>query len=185
MRSHRVTICTMGDTGHGKTSLVRAILKHCDPNYEACRSGRVMVPCNHEFCTAAKTYGITDLPSDKVVKLFCDSREPYRLDGAILVVSAADGVTLNVRKQVSLSRWFGVPVVVPFLSKSDLVDQAERLQNVKRSVRTLLYQNGYGVFDVPVIHGAFNDNVQSSVSACDNLNAFIDLLDRKLFSPYA
>ncbi len=177
-----ISICTIGGTGHGKSTLVHAILESLKPGaYDNYNRG-VVSTSNYDFKTAAKKYRIHDIPATYVARSFCNSPRYY---GAVLVVSSVEGVTPEVRKHVQLARWFGIPTLVPFLNKCDLIDQSSNLLQAKREIRTLLYLNGYRVFDLPISHGSAIECLKHENSGWEGIQSLLDTLDRTIFSPYA
>jgi elongation factor Tu len=167
-----VNVGTIGHVDHGKTTLTAALTKVAadkgwakfvsyDEVAKASESqGRrdptkiLTIATSHvEYSTDARHYAHVDCPghADYVKNMITGAAQ---MDGAILVVSAADGPMPQTREHVLLARQVDVPYIVVFLNKVDLIDDPELLDLVELEVRDLLKQYGFPGDDVPVIRGA-------------------------------
>jgi small GTP-binding protein len=174
-----VNIGTIGHVDHGKTSLTAAITKYfgdfkaydqIDAAPEEKARGITISTSHVEYETPNRHYAHVDCPghADYVKNMITGAAQ---MDGAILVVSAADGPMPQTREHILLARQVGVPALVVFLNKVDLVDDAELLELVELEVRELLSKYEFPGDDIPMIgvkatliDGAFHD-VDSSVLA--------------------
>ena len=164
-----VNIGTLGHVDHGKTTLTAAIstvlAKHGDnkgaakdyasiDNAPEERERGITINTSHiEYETATRHYAHIDAPghADYVKNMITGAAQ---MDGAILVVSAADGPMPQTREHILLSRQVGVPYMVVFLNKVDMVDDEELLELVEMEVRDLLSEYEFPGDDVPVIAGS-------------------------------
>ncbi len=157
-----VNVGTIGHVDHGKTSLTAAITKYfgeykrydqIDAAPEEKARGITISTAHVEYETAARHYAHVDCPghADYVKNMITGAAQ---MDGAILVVSAADGPMPQTREHILLARQVGVPALVVFLNKVDLVDDAELLELVELEVRELLSKYEYPGDDIPMIKGS-------------------------------
>ena len=162
-----VNIGTIGHVDHGKTSLTAAITKvlakaggatytaydQIDKAPEEKERGITISTAHVEYETANRHYAHVDCPghADYVKNMITGAAQ---MDGAILVVSAADGPMPQTREHILLARQVGVPAVVVFLNKVDMVDDPELLDLVEMEVRDLLNQYNFPGDDIPVIRGS-------------------------------
>ena len=165
-KSH-VNISTIGHVDHGKTTLTAAIAtvlsKHggreaqsydsIDNAPEEKERGITINTSHIEYETETRHYAHVDCPghADYVKNMITGAAQ---MDGAILVVSAADGPMPQTREHILLSRNVGVPYIVVFLNKMDMVDDEELLELVEMEVRDLLSEYDFPGDDVPVIAGS-------------------------------
>ena len=165
-KSH-VNIGTIGHVDHGKTTLTAAIAtvlsKHgggeaqsydsIDNAPEEKERGITITTSHIEYETETRHYAHVDCPghADYVKNMITGAAQ---MDGAILVVSAADGPMPQTREHILLSRNVGVPYIVVFLNKMDMVDDEELLELVEMEVRDLLSEYDFPGDDVPVIAGS-------------------------------
>ena len=165
-KSH-VNIGTIGHVDHGKTTLTAAIAtvlsKHgggeaqsydsIDNAPEEKERGITINTSHIEYETETRHYAHVDCPghADYVKNMITGAAQ---MDGAILVVSAADGPMPQTREHILLSRNVGVPYIVVFLNKMDMVDDEELLELVEMEVRDLLSEYDFPGDDVPVIAGS-------------------------------
>ncbi|HBI1716077.1 TPA: elongation factor Tu [Enterococcus faecalis] len=165
-KSH-VNIGTIGHVDHGKTTLTAAIAtvlsKHgggeaqsydsIDNTPEEKERGITINTSHIEYETETRHYAHVDCPghADYVKNMITGAAQ---MDGAILVVSAADGPMPQTREHILLSRNVGVPYIVVFLNKMDMVDDEELLELVEMEVRDLLSEYDFPGDDVPVIAGS-------------------------------
>lgn len=162
-----VNIGTIGHVDHGKTTLTAAITKvlaekgqadfqdysMIDKAPEERERGITINTAHVEYETEKRHYAHIDAPghADYVKNMITGAAQ---MDGAILVVSAADGPMPQTREHILLSRNVGVPYIVVFLNKMDMVDDEELLELVEMEVRDLLSEYDFPGDDVPVIAGS-------------------------------
>ena len=162
-----VNVGTIGHVDHGKTTLTAAITTVLAKkgfaeasNYAAIdnapeeRERGITINTSHvEYATETRHYAHVDCPghADYVKNMITGAAQ---MDGAILVVSAADGPMPQTREHILLSRQVGVPYIVVFLNKVDMVDDEELLELVEMEVRDLLTEYDFPGDDVPVIAGS-------------------------------
>jgi elongation factor Tu len=157
-----VNIGTIGHVDHGKTSLTAAITKYfgeykrydqIDAAPEEKARGITISTAHVEYETPARHYAHVDCPghADYVKNMITGAAQ---MDGAILVVSAADGPMPQTREHILLARQVGVPSIVVFLNKVDQVDDPELLELVELEVRELLSKNEFPGDDIPIIPGS-------------------------------
>ncbi len=157
-----VNIGTIGHVDHGKTSLTAAITKYfgeykrydqIDAAPEEKARGITISTAHVEYETAARHYAHVDCPghADYVKNMITGAAQ---MDGAILVVSAADGPMPQTREHILLARQVGVPSIVVFLNKVDQVDDAELLELVELEVRELLSKYEFPGDDIPIVKGS-------------------------------
>jgi len=160
-------IGTIGHVDHGKTSLTAAITKvlakaggakftsydNIDKAPEERARGITISTSHVEYETANRHYAHVDCPghADYVKNMITGAAQ---MDGAILVVSAADGPMPQTREHILLARQVGVPSLVVFLNKCDMVDDEELLELVELEVRELLSSYNFPGDDIPVIRGS-------------------------------
>ena len=160
-------IGTIGHVDHGKTSLTAAITKilaksggatytaydQIDKAPEERARGITISTAHVEYETAARHYAHVDCPghADYVKNMITGAAQ---MDGAILVVSAADGPMPQTREHILLARQVGVPALVVFLNKCDMVDDPELLELVEMEVRELLSSYQFPGDDIPIIKGS-------------------------------
>jgi len=162
-----VNIGTIGHVDHGKTSLTAAITKvlaqsggaefkaydQIDSAPEEKARGITINTAHVEYETANRHYAHVDCPghADYVKNMITGAAQ---MDGAILVVSAADGLMPQTREHILLSRQVGVPAIVVFMNKADMVDDKELLELVEMEIRDLLTSYKFPGDKVPVITGS-------------------------------
>ncbi|MCL6583768.1 MAG: elongation factor Tu [bacterium] len=162
-----VNIGTIGHVDHGKTTLTSAITKvlankglaeykafdQIDNAPEERERGITIATAHVEYQTENRHYAHVDCPghADYVKNMITGAAQ---MDGAILVVSAADGPMPQTREHILLARQVGVPYIVVFLNKVDMVDDEELLELVELEVRELLSQYEFPGDEVPVIRGS-------------------------------
>jgi elongation factor Tu len=157
-----VNIGTIGHVDHGKTSLTAAITKYfgeykrydqIDAAPEEKARGITISTAHVEYETQNRHYAHVDCPghADYVKNMITGAAQ---MDGAILVVSAADGPMPQTREHILLARQVGVPSIVVFLNKVDQVDDAELLELVELEVRELLTKNEFPGDDIPIVKGS-------------------------------
>ena len=163
-----LNVGTMGHIDHGKTTLTAAITKvlsegnsnveftafdEIDKAPEERERGITIAIAHVEYETEARHYAHVDMPghADYVKNMITGAAQ---VDGAILVVSAADGPMPQTREHVLLARQVGVPYIVVFLNKTDQVDDAELLDLVELEVRDLLTEYEFPGDEIPVVKGS-------------------------------
>ena len=162
-----VNVGTIGHVDHGKTTLTAAITKYCatkglaqfmaydqiDKAPEERERGITIATAHVEYQTAARHYAHVDCPghADYVKNMITGAAQ---MDGAILVVSAADGPMPQTREHILLARQVGVPYIVVFLNKVDMVDDKELLELVELEVRELLTSYKFPGTEIPIIKGS-------------------------------
>ena len=160
-------IGTIGHVDHGKTSLTAAITKvlaetggatftaydQIDKAPEEKARGITIATAHVEYETAKRHYAHVDCPghADYVKNMITGAAQ---MDGAILVVSAADGPMPQTREHILLARQVGVPALVVFLNKVDMVDDPELLDLVELEVRELLSKYDFPGDDIPIVKGS-------------------------------
>ena len=186
-----VNIGTIGHVDHGKTTLSAAITSHCAKKY----GDKVLKYDEIDNAPEEKARGITintrhlEYQSDKrhYAHIDCPGHADYvknmitgaaQMDGAILVVSAPDSVMPQTREHILLARQVGVPKIVVFLNKVDLLDDPELLELVEAEVQDVLESYGYPA-DTPIVKGsafkALADGASAEDTACiDELLAVMD-----------
>jgi elongation factor Tu len=162
-----VNVGTIGHVDHGKTTLTAALTIVCadvwggekkaydqiDAAPEEKARGITINTAHVEYESAERHYAHVDCPghADYVKNMITGAAQ---MDGAILVCSAADGPMPQTREHILLSRQVGVPYIVVFLNKADMVDDAELLELVEMEVRELLSQYNFPGDDTPIVVGS-------------------------------
>jgi elongation factor Tu len=162
-----VNVGTIGHVDHGKTTLTAAITTvlsklfggeakaydQIDAAPEEKARGITINTAHVEYETKNRHYAHVDCPghADYVKNMITGAAQ---MDGAILVVSAADGPMPQTREHILLARQVGVPYIIVFLNKCDMVDDAELLELVEMEVRELLTKYEFPGDDTPIIHGS-------------------------------
>jgi elongation factor Tu len=160
-------IGTIGHVDHGKTSLTAAITKvlaetggatftsyaNIDKAPEERERGITISTAHVEYETTARHYAHVDCPghADYVKNMITGAAQ---MDGGILVVSATDGPMPQTREHILLARQVGVPALVVFMNKVDLVDDAEIIELVELEIRELLSSYDFDGDNIPVIQGS-------------------------------
>ena len=161
-------IGTIGHVDHGKTTLTAAITKtlnarlgtgqvisfdQIDKAPEERARGITISTAHVEYETSKRHYAHVDCPghADYVKNMITGAAQ---MDGAILVVAATDGVMAQTKEHILLARQVGVPYIVVFLNKCDMVDDPELLELVEMEVRDLLNEYGFPGDDTPIIQGS-------------------------------
>jgi elongation factor Tu len=202
-----VNIGTIGHVDHGKTSLTAAITKVlavANPRIQARsydqidnapeeRERGVTINASHvEYETDNRHYAHVDCPghADYIKNMITGAAQ---MDGSILVVSAADGPMPQTREHILLSRQVGVPFMVVFLNKCDMVDDPELLDLVELEVRELLKEYKFPGDDVPVIRGSAlkalegsgsDDAAKPILELMAQVDAYIPMPERAIDKPF-
>jgi elongation factor Tu len=194
-----VNVGTIGHVDHGKTTLTAAITEvqaakglaefvafdQIDKAPEERERGITIATAHVEYETEARHYAHVDCPghADYVKNMITGAAQ---MDGAILVVSAADGPMPQTREHILLARQVNVPYIVVFLNKVDMVDDEELLDLVELEVRELLSEYDYPGDDVPMIRGsalkALEDG-QSGSEATKCIDELMEALDTYIPQP--
>ena len=193
-------IGTIGHVDHGKTTLTAAITRvlservagntatsfdMIDKAPEERERGITINSAHVEYETEKRHYAHVDCPghADYVKNMITGAAQ---MDGTILVVAATDGVMAQTREHVLLSRQVGVPYIVVFLNKCDMVDDEELLDLVEMEVRELLDEYEFPGDDIPVIRGsaycALNDEDRNS-EWCNKIMELMDAVDNYIPTP--
>ena len=199
-----VNVGTIGHVDHGKTTLTAAItlflskkgsaefasFDSIDNAPEEKERGITIATAHVEYETENRHYAHVDCPghADYVKNMITGAAQ---MDGAILVVSAADGPMPQTREHILLARQVGVPAMVVFLNKADLVDDPELLELVELEVRELLDEYDFPGDEIPVIIGsalkALNgdpEGEKSVVELLEAIDSYIPLPERDIEKPF-
>ena len=191
-----VNIGTIGHVDHGKTTTTAAISKvlsdlglaqrvdfdNIDAAPEEKERGITINTAHIEYETEKRHYAHVDCPghADYVKNMITGAAQ---MDGAILVVSAADGPMPQTREHILLSRQVGVPYIVVYLNKTDMVDDAELLELVEMEVRELLTEYGFPGDDVPVIAGSSLGALNGEQQWVDKIIELMNAVDEYIPTP--
>ena len=184
-----VNVGTIGHVDHGKTTLTAAItltqskkhggdavaFENIDKAPEERERGITIATAHVEYETENRHYAHVDCPghADYVKNMITGAAQ---MDGAILVVSAADGPMPQTREHILLARQVNVPHIVVFMNKVDMVDDEELLELVELEVRELLSEYGFPGDDIPVIQGSALKALEASGEG-DDANCVQELMD--------
>jgi len=186
-----VNIGTIGHIDHGKTTLTSAItmvLHKKDPKItvrsfdsidnapEEKERGITIATAHVEYSTGKRHYAHVDCPghADYIKNMITGAAQ---MDGAILVVSAADGPMPQTREHILLARQVGVPCVVVFMNKCDMVDDPELLDLVELEMRELLTFYEFPGEEIPIVRGSALKAMQNDVEAENQIIALMDAVD--------
>jgi len=191
-----VNIGTIGHVDHGKTTLTAAISKvlsdkglaekvdfeNIDQAPEERERGITINTAHIEYQTASRHYAHVDCPghADYVKNMITGAAQ---MDGAILVVSAADGPMPQTREHILLARQVGVPYIVVFLNKVDMVDDEELLELVEMEVRELLTEYSFPGDDIPIIKGSALGALNGEAQWEDRIMELMDSVDSYIPTP--
>ena len=202
-----VNVGTIGHIDHGKTTLTSAITKHLalrgmadyvpfdeiDKAPEEKERGITIATAHVEYETGKRHYAHVDCPghADYIKNMITGAAQ---MDGAILVVGADDGPMPQTREHILLARQVGVPSIVVFLNKCDMVDDDELIELVELELRELLDKYNFPGEDTPIIRGSAlkaleSDNADSEEARCifelmDAIDAFIPEPARDIDKPF-
>jgi elongation factor Tu len=187
-----VNVGTIGHVDHGKTTLTAAITKvlsikglaqyraydQIDNAPEERARGITIATAHVEYETDKRHYAHVDCPghADYVKNMITGAAQ---MDGAILVVSAADGPMPQTREHILLARQVGVPYIVVFMNKVDMVDDPELLDLVELEVRELLSKYGFPGNDIPIVKGSALKAMESTSNDynADEYKCILELMD--------
>jgi elongation factor Tu len=186
-----VNIGTIGHIDHGKTTLTAAITKmlqlkwgtakyipfdQIDKAPEEKERGITIATAHVEYETDKRHYAHVDCPghADYIKNMITGAAQ---MDGAVMVVAATDGPMPQTREHMLLARQVGVPSLVVYLNKTDLVDDPELLELVELEVRELLSEYDFPGDDVPVISGSALKALESDDPNSEEAKSIFDLLD--------
>jgi elongation factor Tu len=193
-----VNVGTIGHVDHGKTTLTAAITTvlskkfggeakgyaQIDAAPEERARGITINTAHVEYETANRHYAHVDCPghADYVKNMITGAAQ---MDGAVLVVSAADGPMPQTREHILLSRQVGVPYIIVFLNKADMVDDAELLELVEMEVRELLSKYDFPGDDTPIIKGSAKLALEGDTGELGEqaIMALADALDNYIPTP--
>ena len=191
-----VNIGTIGHVDHGKTTLTAAITKVLAAKGEAEfmdynmidkapeeRERGITINTSHvEYQTENRHYAHVDCPghADSVKNMITGAAQ---MDGAILVVSAADGPMPQTREHILLARQVGVPAMVVFLNKADMVDDPELIELVEMEVRDLLSSYEYPGDDIPIVVGSALKALEGDPEYEKKIVELMDEVDRYIPTP--
>jgi elongation factor Tu len=191
-----VNVGTIGHIDHGKTTLTAAITKVLSEKYggqarsfeeidnapEEKARGITIATSHVEYETENRHYAHVDCPghADYVKNMITGAAQ---MDGAILVVSAADGPMPQTREHILLARQVGVPYIVVFLNKADMVDDPELLELVEVEVRDLLSEYDFPGDDIPFITGSALKALEGDADAKEKILELAAALDSYIPEP--
>src|SRR3954453_15764934 len=202
-----VNVGTIGHIDHGKTTLTAALSARSQQKYgttaknykdiakggidrDATKTGTISA-AHGEYESEARHYAHVDCPghADYIKNMITGAAQ---MDGAILVVSAYDGPMPQTREHILLARQVGVPKIVVFLNKIDLVDDKDLLELVEMEVRDLLTKYGFPGDDTPIVKGIAKSAMDNPADATANapidelvktLDAYIPMPQREVDKP--
>ena len=185
-----VNVGTIGHIDHGKTTLTSAITKHLadrgmaeyipfeeiDKAPEEKERGITIATAHVEYETVKRHYAHVDCPghADYIKNMITGAAQ---MDGAILVVGADDGPMPQTREHILLARQVGVPSIVVFLNKVDMVDDEELIELVDLELRELLSKYDFPGDDTPIIQGSALKALESDDSGSDEVKPIFELMD--------
>ncbi len=192
-----VNVGTIGHIDHGKTTLTAAITKVLHDHFgtgevrafdsidnapEEKARGITIAASHVEYETANRHYAHVDCPghADYVKNMITGAAQ---MDGAILVVSAADGAMPQTREHILLARQVGVPYIVVFLNKADMVDDPELLELVEVEIRDLLSEYDFPGDDIPFVVGSALKALEGDKESEDKILELAEQLDSYIPEP--
>ena len=191
-----VNIGTIGHVDHGKTTLTAAITNHLAKNGmaeakaydqidgapEEKQRGITINTAHVEYQTATRHYAHVDCPghADYIKNMITGAAQ---MDGAILVVAATDGPMPQTREHILLARQVGVPAIVVFLNKCDMVDDEELIDLVEMEVRELLSEYGFDGENAPVIRGSALKALEGDPAWEGKIDELMDAVDSYIPTP--
>ena len=191
-----VNIGTIGHVDHGKTTLTAAISKclagkngnsavdfaNIDKAPEERDRGITINTAHIEYSTDARHYAHVDCPghADYVKNMITGAAQ---MDGAILVIAATDGPMAQTREHILLARQVGVPKMVVFMNKCDMVDDPELLDLVEMEIRDLLNEYGFEGDDTPIIRGSALKALEGDPEWTPKIDELMDAVDSWIPTP--
>ena len=186
-----VNIGTIGHVDHGKTTLTAAITKYfgkfvdyadIDKAPEERERGITINTAHVEYQTDKRHYAHVDCPghADYVKNMITGAAQ---MDGAILVIAATDGPMAQTREHILLARQVGVPRMVVFLNKCDMVDDEELLDLVEMEVRELLTEYGFDGDNTPIIRGSALKALEGDPKYVKAIEDLMDAVDEWIPTP--
>jgi len=185
-----VNVGTVGHIDHGKTTLTAAITKHLatkgmatfvpfdeiDKAPEEKERGITIATAHVEYETENRHYAHVDCPghADYIKNMITGAAQ---MDGAILVVGADDGPMPQTREHILLARQVGVPSIVVFLNKCDMVDDEELIELVELELRELLSKYEFPGDDIPIIQGSALKALESDDPGSDDVKPIFELME--------
>ena len=191
-----VNIGTIGHVDHGKTTLTAAISARLAGKYgnekvdfanidkapEERERGITINTAHIEYSTEKRHYAHVDCPghADYVKNMITGAAQ---MDGAILVIAATDGPMAQTREHILLARQVGVPRMVVFMNKCDMVDDAELLDLVEMEIRELLTEYGYDGDNTPIIRGSALKALEGDEEWGKKIDELMDAVDNWIETP--
>ena len=191
-----VNIGTIGHVDHGKTTLTAAISKclagkngneavdfaNIDKAPEERERGITINTAHIEYSTEKRHYAHVDCPghADYVKNMITGAAQ---MDGAILVIAATDGPMAQTREHILLSRQVGVPRMVVFMNKCDMVDDEELLDLVEMEIRELLSEYGFDGDNTPIIRGSALKALEGDPAWTPKIDELMDAVDTWIETP--
>ena len=191
-----VNIGTIGHVDHGKTTLTAAISAHLagkngnekvefsniDKAPEERERGITINTAHIEYSTEKRHYAHVDCPghADYVKNMITGAAQ---MDGAILVIAATDGPMAQTREHILLARQVGVPKMVVFMNKCDMVDDEELLDLVEMEIRELLTEYGYDGDNTPIIRGSALKALEGDPAWTPKIDELMDAVDTWIPTP--
>ncbi len=191
-----VNVGTIGHVDHGKTTLTAAITKRqaskgfadftpfdqIDKAPEERERGITIAIAHVEYETAVRHYAHVDCPghADYVKNMITGAAQ---MDGAVLVVSAADGPMPQTREHILLARQVGVPYIIVYMNKIDMVDDPELIELVEMEVRELLSEYEFPGDDTPIIKGSALKALEGDEEAMVSIDELLDAIDTYIPDP--
>ena len=190
-----VNVGTVGHIDHGKTTLTAAITRvlsikgqakftdfsEIDKAPEEKERGITIATAHVEYETTKRHYAHVDCPghADYIKNMITGAAQ---MDGAILVVAATDGAMPQTREHILLARQVGVPAIVVFLNKCDMVDDEELIELVEMELRELLDKYEFPGDDIPIIQGSALKALRIRKTRSGQMHLGVDGCDRQLYS---
>ena len=191
-----VNIGTIGHVDHGKTTLTAAIATTLAKKYGGTAKGYAEIDsapeekargitintAHIEYETEKRHYAHVDCPghADYIKNMITGAAQ---MDGAILVVAATDGPMPQTREHILLSRQVGVPYIIVYMNKCDMVDDEELLELVEMEVRDLLNEYGFPGDDTPVIRGSALKALEGDAKWVSSIDELMDAVDSYIPEP--
>ena len=191
-----VNIGTIGHVDHGKTTLTAAITKrqaekfggdfvdyaNIDKAPEERERGITINTSHVEYQTATRHYAHVDCPghADYVKNMITGAAQ---MDGAILVIAATDGPMAQTREHILLARQVGVPKIVVFMNKCDMVDDEELLELVEMEIRDLLNEYEFDGDNTPIIRGSALKALEGDAKYVEAIDKLMDAVDTYIPTP--